>query len=157
MSSGFSKAERAILDALTDAEQGRLTAVALAERVGVAVPQALNVVRALEERGLVFMTQENLTSQGTSSFKYGDLTVTADVRMAGTLMPMPVLIVWLPESRVDYLSHCLSTTAARGGSGSPEMVAEYERLTGQQSPTRRAIRRLPYRARKRYPEFKRTP
>ena len=94
MSSGFSKAERAILDALADAEQGRLPVVALAARVGVAVPQALSVVRALQERGLVFMTRENLTSQGTSSFRYGDLTVTADVRMAGTLMPpKPVLMV----------------------------------------------------------------
>jgi hypothetical protein len=36
------------------------------------------------------------------------------------------------------------------------MVAEYERLTGRPSPTRRAIRRLPYRSRKRYPQFKRT-
>ena len=100
---------------------------------------------------------ENLTSQSTSTTRYGDLTITSNVRMSGTLMsPTPVLIVWLPESRVHYLSRCLSTTAARGGSGRPEMVAEYERLTGQQSPTRRAIRRLPYRSRKRYPEFKRT-
>ena len=157
MSSSFGKMERAILVALADAEHGRLTAVTLAERVGVSVRQILSVVRALEERGSVFLTQENLTPQGISTARYGDLTITSNVRMAGTLMsPTPVLIVWLPESRVHYLSHCLSTTAARGGSGSPEMVAEYERLTGQPSPTRRAIRHLPYRSRKRYPEFKRS-
>src|SRR5262245_58197836 len=155
MSSGFGTTERAILDALGDAEHGRLMLVTLAERVGVPVQQILSVVRALEERGSGFMTQENLTSQSTSTARYGDLTITSNVRMAGTLMPIQVLIVWLPESRVHYLSRCLSTTAARGGSGSPEMVAEYERLTGQPSPTRRAIRHLPYRSRKRYPEFKR--
>ena len=157
MSSGFGETERAILDALVDAEHGRLTVVALAERVGVSVQAILSVVRALEKRGLVFMTRENLTPQRTSTARYGDLTITSNVRMSGTLMPpTPVLIVWLPESRIHYLSHWLSITAARGGSGSPEMVAEYERLTGKPSPTRGAIRHLPYRSRKRYPEFKRT-
>ena len=53
MNSGFGKTERAILDALVDAEYGRSTVDALAERVGVSVEATLSVVRALEERGSV--------------------------------------------------------------------------------------------------------
>jgi DNA-binding MurR/RpiR family transcriptional regulator len=67
MSSSFGKAERAISDALVDAEYGRLTVDALAERVGVSVPQILRVVQALEERGRVFIRRENLTSEATST------------------------------------------------------------------------------------------
>ena len=157
MSGDFGNTERAILDALVDADHGNLTVVALAERVGISILQILSAVRALEKRGRVFITRENLTSERTSTAGRGDLTITYNVRVVGSLLPLaPVLMVWLPESRVQYLSECLSRTAARGGSGRPETVAEYERLTGRQSPTRRAIRRLPYRSRQRYSEFKET-
>jgi hypothetical protein len=153
MSSGIGKTQQAVLDALDAAEHGNLTMVGLAKRVGGASRQILSGVRALEKRGRVFITRENLALESIA--EYGDLTITSKVRIAGGGMPpKPVRIVWLPERRADYLSDCLSTTAARGGSGSPEMVAEYERLTGRPSPTRRAIRRLPYRSRRRYPEFK---
>ena len=82
------------------------------------------------------------------------MRIASNVRLrSGGLSPKPLLVVWLPERRADFVADWLSTTAARGGSGSPEMVAEYERLTGQQSPTRRAIGRLPYGLRKRYPEL----
>jgi hypothetical protein len=156
MSGGIGKTQQAILGALGDAEHGNLTMVALAKRVGGAYRQILSGVRALEKRRRVFVTRENLAVESIA--ECGDLTITSKVRIAGGGMPpKPVRIVWLPESRAHYLSACLSTTAARGGSGSPAMVAEYERLTGRQSPTRRAIRRLPYRSRKRYPEFERTP
>jgi hypothetical protein len=71
-----------------------------------------------------------------STAECGDLTITFNVRIAGGGMPpKPVWIVWLPESRAGSLSACLSTTAARGGSGNLEWVAEYERLTaGRRRP-----------------------
>ena len=97
----------------------------------------------------------NLTLSSTSECGY--LTTTTHVWISGGGMPSrPVRVVWLPECRTHYLSARLLATAARGGSGSPAMVAEYERLTGRPSPTRRAIRRLPYMSRRRYPGFKRT-
>jgi hypothetical protein len=152
MSSGIGKTQQAVLDALADAEHGNLGVVALAERVGVSTRQIRSALQALEERERVCITREDLTSEWTGD--YGDLAISTNTRVTGGGMPpKPVRIVWLPESRADYLRDWLSTTAARGDSGSPEMVAEYERLTGRQSPTRRAIRRLPYRSRKRYPEL----
>jgi hypothetical protein len=149
------KTQQAILDALAATEHGNLTMVGLAKRVGGAYRQILSAVQALEKRGRVFVAREDLALAPAA--QCGDLTITSKVRVTGGgMLAKPVRIVWLPESRAHYLSDCLVTSAAKGGSGSPEMVAEYERLTGRQSPTRRAIRRLPYRSRKRYPEFKTT-
>jgi hypothetical protein len=155
MGRGIGKTQQAILDALAEQPRGAISAVGLAEHLGISGPQVRRAIRALETRELVAVSREHLgwkTVTNPTPWKGRLLLIDpAEVDQTpgawrfehngeerGAVLQMPVsgLVVWLPAARAGHLAAVLKQkmdeTAERRMRTAPlAELAEFERLTGQ--------------------------